>query len=81
MRDVRHQRGTAPQFQQEPAVLPARMLAMWLARRMTRAALSEIGDYFGGRRHSTVATAQRTVDGWLKNDRVVGTMHRSLQAD
>ncbi|MCA9105153.1 MAG: AAA family ATPase [Planctomycetales bacterium] len=56
-----------------------RMLAMWLARRMTRAALSEIGDYFGGRRHSTVATAQRTVDGWLKNDRVVGTMHRSLR--
>lgn len=36
-----------------------RMLAMWLARRYTRAALSEIGDFFGGRSHSTVASAQR----------------------
>jgi chromosomal replication initiator protein len=36
-----------------------RMLAMYLARRYTRAALSEIGDFFGGRSHSTVASAQR----------------------
>lgn len=56
-----------------------RMLAMWLARRKTRAALSEIGEYFGGRRHSTVATAQRTVDQWLKADRLVGSSRRSLK--
>lgn len=56
-----------------------RMLAMWLARRKTRAALSEIGEYFGGRRHSTVATAQRTVDQWLESDRVVGSSRRSLR--
>jgi len=42
-----------------------RMLAMWLARKYTRAALSEIGDYFGGRSHSTVVSAQKRVDGWL----------------
>ncbi len=30
-----------------------RMLAMWLARKHTRAALSEIGRYFGRRSHST----------------------------
>jgi chromosomal replication initiator protein len=42
-----------------------RMLAMWLARKHTRAALSEIGHYFGGRSHSTVVSAQKKVDGWL----------------
>lgn len=42
-----------------------RMLAMWLARKHTRAALSEIGQYFGGRSHSTVISAQKRVDGWM----------------
>jgi chromosomal replication initiator protein len=38
------------------------MLCMWLARRYTRAALSEIGDFFGGRKHSTVVSATHRVD-------------------
>ena len=42
-----------------------RMLAMWLARKYTRAALSEIGHYFGRRSHSTVVSAQKRVNGWL----------------
>lgn len=42
-----------------------RMLAMWLARKHTRAALSEIGDFFGGRSHSTVISAHKKVDAWL----------------
>jgi len=42
-----------------------RMLAMWLARKHTRAALSEIGHYFGRRSHSTVISAQKRVDAWL----------------
>lgn len=42
-----------------------RMLAMWLARKHTRAALSEIGHFFGHRSHSTVVAAQKRVDGWL----------------
>jgi chromosomal replication initiator protein len=41
------------------------MLAMFLARKHTPAALSEIGAYFGRRSHSTVISAQRTVDGWI----------------
>jgi chromosomal replication initiator protein len=44
------------------SVAGPRMLAMWLARRYTRAALSEIGDYFGGRSHSTVVSAKRKLD-------------------
>jgi chromosomal replication initiator protein len=43
-------------------VAEPRMLAMWLARRYTRAALSEIGDFFGRRSHSTVVSAQRKFD-------------------
>jgi chromosomal replication initiator protein len=42
-----------------------RMLAMYLARRHTSSALAEIGSYFGRRSHSTVISAQKTVDGWV----------------
>lgn len=39
-----------------------RMLAMYLARKHTRAAYSEIGQYFGGRNHSTVISAERKIN-------------------
>jgi len=39
-----------------------RMLAMWLARKHTRAALSEISQHFGRRSHSTVISAQKKVN-------------------
>lgn len=42
-----------------------RMLAMWLARKYTRAAHVEIGEYFGRRSHSTVISAQQKVEQWL----------------
>ncbi len=42
-----------------------RMLAMWLARKYTRAGLSEIGSYFGRRSHSTVISAQKKIDAWM----------------
>jgi chromosomal replication initiator protein len=41
------------------------MLAMWLARKHTRAALSEIGNYFGRRSHSTVISAQKKIEQWM----------------
>ena len=44
------------------AIAEPRMLAMWLARRYTRAPLSEIGDFFGRRSHSTVVSAQKKFD-------------------
>jgi chromosomal replication initiator protein len=44
----------------------ARMLAMFLARKHTRSALSEIGRFFGGRTHTTVLSAQKTVERWLE---------------
>ncbi len=42
-----------------------RMLAMWLARKHTRAALSEIGHFFGRRSHSTVISAQKKIENWV----------------
>ncbi len=49
-------------------VTAPRMLAMWLARKYTRSALSEIGKYFGNRSHSTVVAAQQKVDQWVDTD-------------
>jgi chromosomal replication initiator protein len=43
-----------------------RMLAMYLARKHTTAAYSEIGKFFGGRNHSTVIAAEHRVQNWLE---------------
>ena len=66
-----------------------RAVAMWLARKHTRAALAEIGAYFGGRRHSAVLSAQKKVEGWLNEnaalangdapDRPVADLLKSLE--
>src|SRR4029077_14612624 len=48
-----------------------RQVCMFLARRHTRYSLEEIGGYFGGRDHTTVLHAVRTVDGDCKSDREV----------
>ena len=48
-----------------------RMLAMWLARKHTRAAFVEIGEYFGRRSHSTVISAQKQVDTWVADGRKI----------
>jgi chromosomal replication initiator protein len=44
------------------AISHPRMLAMWLARKHTRAALTEIGRYFGRRSHTTVISATRKIE-------------------
>lgn len=48
-----------------------RMLAMFLARKHTQSAYAEIGDYFGGRNHSTVISAERKVQDWLVDNGAV----------
>ena len=52
-----------------------RMLAMWLARRHTRAAFSEIGRYFGHRTHSTVISAEKKVDCWMASNATIQMAH------
>jgi chromosomal replication initiator protein len=59
----------------------ARMLAMWLARKHTRAALSEIGRYFGRRSHSTVVSAQKRVGGWMADGQPVELVDRTWTID
>lgn len=43
------------------SLVQPRMLAMYLGRHLTRSAYSEIGSYFGGRRHTTAIAAEKKV--------------------
>jgi chromosomal replication initiator protein len=45
-----------------------RMLAVFLARKLTAASYGEIGQYFGGRNHSTAVAAEKKVRQWLQTD-------------
>jgi len=58
-----------------------RMLAMWLARKYTRNALTEIGEYFGRRSHSTVISAQRRVESWLSEGTAVELADHTWNVD
>lgn len=75
------------------AISHPRMLAMFLSRKLTQSPYSAIGDHFGGRRHSTVVSAENTVESWLEENRplsissrewslsdVLGTLERELEA-
>lgn len=62
-------------------ITQARQLAMWLARRHTRAALSEIGAYFGRRSHSTVISAEKKVNAWRSKQAVLRVTNRDCPVD
>jgi chromosomal replication initiator protein len=64
-----------------PAVSHPRMLAMWLARKYTRSALSEIGRYFGRRSHTTVLSAQSKVTEWLAQGKNLPLPHGSCSVE
>jgi len=51
-----------------------RMMAMYLARKHIGASYSEIGQFFGGRNHSTVISAERKVEGWLRAEEITGLL-------
>jgi chromosomal replication initiator protein len=52
---------------------------MFLARRHTRYSLEEIGGYFGGRDHTTVLHAVRTIEADCKEDRDVANQLTHLE--
>lgn len=58
----------------------ARMLAMYLSREYTGSAFSEIGEFFGGRSHSTVIAARKKVTKWLDNDEGIALPHAKFSA-
>jgi chromosomal replication initiator protein len=75
------------------AVSHPRMMAMYLSRKHTGAAYSEIGRFFGGRNHSTVIAAEKKVLGWLRDEQrngllagfetvadILAALERALQA-
>jgi chromosomal replication initiator protein len=56
-----------------------RQVCMFLARKHTRYSLEEIGGYFGGRDHTTVLHAVRTVESDCKEDPLVADQLSHLQ--
>jgi chromosomal replication initiator protein len=59
----------------------ARTLAMFFCRRHTECALSEIGDHFGGRSHSTVIAAIHRVDQMIEAKDEIPLMMGSCPVD
>jgi chromosomal replication initiator protein len=57
-----------------------RQVAMYLARRQTKASLQQIGEAFGGRDHGTVLHACKIVSGRMKKEDVVRQTIVSLDA-
>ena len=58
------------------SVTEPRMLAMWLARKYTRSALGEIGEYFGRSSHSTVISAQKRIEGLVDQGATISVADR-----
>jgi len=58
-----------------------RMLAMWLARKYTRAPWSEIGEFFGRHSHSTVISAHRRVEKLIAEQGKVGLANQPCQVE
>jgi chromosomal replication initiator protein len=58
-----------------------RMLAMWLARKYTRAPWSEIGEYFGRSSHSTVISAHKRVEKLISQQAQIGMAHQTCDVD
>jgi chromosomal replication initiator protein len=50
------------------AVSHPRLLAMYLARKHTAASCNQIGEFFGGRNHSTVLAAEKKIRQLLQED-------------
>ena len=63
------------------SVAEPRMLAMWLARKYTRAALGEIGEFFGRRSHSTVISAQRKIEGLVCKGAAISVADRECKVE
>ncbi|MFU8829385.1 MAG: chromosomal replication initiator protein DnaA [Phycisphaerales bacterium] len=66
----------------QKSIARPRQVCMYLARRHTRYSLEEIGGYFGGRDHTTVMHAVRTIEAKRDQDseldRVLGALERQL---
>ena len=57
-----------------------RQVCMYLARRHTRYSLEEIGGYFGGRDHTTVLHAVKTITADVASDQEVANQLTQLES-
>jgi chromosomal replication initiator protein len=57
------------------------MLAMFLARKWTPAALSEISRSLNRKSHSTVVSAEQKVTQWLASGKIVPLAHRQCKVE
>jgi chromosomal replication initiator protein len=64
-----------------PVVSHPRMLAMWLARKYTRSALSEISHFFSRKSHTTVLSAEETVKEWLAEGKTLALPQGSCRVE
>ena len=58
-----------------------RQVCMYLARQLTRHSLEEVGGYFGGRDHTTVLHANRTVQALRQEDSQVNALLEQLSKE
>jgi chromosomal replication initiator protein len=79
-RALRLEAGALQSPQRAWAVSHPRMVAMFLGRKHTAAAHSEIGQYFGRRNHSTAVAAEKKVRRWLEEDGELALGERRLRA-
>jgi chromosomal replication initiator protein len=63
------------------ALSEPRILAMWLARKYTRAAWSDIAQFFGRRSHSTVISAHRRVEKLISSHGQIGLSNRECTVE
>ncbi len=78
-RVLRLEAGTLQSKARAWAVSHPRMVAMFLARKHTAAAYSEIGRHFGGRNHSTAVAAEKKVRQWLADNGELALGERRLR--
>lgn len=65
----------------EASVVRARGLAIFLARKLTASSLQQIGEYFGGRDHSTILHAFRKTSKLLDSDPELANLLQEIQAE
>lgn len=65
----------------EASIVRARGLAIYLSRKLTTSSLQQIGQFFGGRDHSTVLHACRKTERLLDTDSELANLLREVQAE
>src|SRR5699024_7929491 len=60
-------------------IVQARQISMYLGKNLTRSSLKTIGNFFGGRAHSTVSYACQTVEDLIETDKKFKSYVQDIQ--